>query len=299
MIASPGSAMPTRELVAVRPRNVRFDTADSPLHWIPGAPFASHGISVFNFLLPVGERWFCAVYQRALPYVRDEKVREEMLGFIGQEGMHAKSHDQVLQNFFDRHGIGYARRFAAAGEAVERVFYPLLDKLSGNVLLWALKPQICLIAIVEHLTAFLGDWVLNADELARAGADPVMLDLFRWHGAEEIEHRFVAYDVAAYFQIPRYQKNLAAILVGLIYEPGLLLLIRRLYNRDPALPRIGYVHAWREWRAAARKGVLPEFGIVFRQIPVLLSRNYSPAHVGNTAQAVAYLAQSPAARACG
>src|SRR5579872_5462491 len=28
-----------------------------------------------------------------------------------------------------------------------------------------------------------------------AGADPVMLDLLRWHGAEEVEHRALVYDV--------------------------------------------------------------------------------------------------------
>src|SRR3954468_20940665 len=48
---------------------------------------------------------------------------------------------------------------------------------------------------VLHYTAFLGDWVLNADELDRRGADPTMLDLLRWHGAEEVEHRSVAFDL--------------------------------------------------------------------------------------------------------
>ncbi|WP_054812617.1 metal-dependent hydrolase [Nocardia arizonensis] len=282
--------------IMVRPRNVEFDISQSPLHWIPGEPIASHGISVFNFVLPVGERWFCAVYERALPFVRDERLREEMRGFIGQEAMHAKSHDHVLHDYFAQHDIDYARRFIALTEWAERRFYPLLDRLSGNLLLMALKPQICMIAIVEHLTAYLGDWMLNADQLRRPGTDPVILDLFCWHSAEEIEHRFVAFHVAEYFRIKKRHKNIAALIVGLAYEPLLAYAIRTLVNQDPSLPRIGYFRTIREWRAAARRGLLPEFGRVFKQIPVLLSSRYTPAHVGDTAQAVAYLAQSPAAR---
>ncbi len=59
--------------------------------------------------------------------------------------------------------------------------------------------RLAIIAAVEHITAFLGDWVLNADGLDRAGIHPTMLDLLRWHGAEEVEHRSVAYDVMRYF----------------------------------------------------------------------------------------------------
>lgn len=283
--------------VAVRARKIEFDISHSPLHWIPGDPIASHGISILNFFLPVGERWFCAVFERALPFVHDDKVREDLLGFIGQEAVHAQTHDQVLHYWFDQHGIEYVKGFLALSEWVEQKIYPLFDKLSGNALLWVLKPQICLIAIIEHLTAYYGHFALNCTEWDRRGADPVIADLYRWHGAEEIEHRFVAYDVAEYLGIKRYQKNIAAILVAIFYEPLLIFALRALVKHDPALPKMGYLKLIREWRGAGRRGAIPQLGTMLRQLPHLLSKSYSPAHVGNTAQAVAYLAQSPAARA--
>lgn len=293
---STGPRAHTAERVAVSPRNVSFDTSASPLHWIPGEPYASHFISVFNYMLPLGERWFCAVFERALPFVNDAALRQEMLGFMGQEAIHAKTHDEVLHTFFADHGIDNAQRFADLAEWVETKFYPLLDRLHGEVLRQALRPQLALIAVIEQLTAFLGSWLLNND-LERFGADPVMLDLFRWHGAEEVEHRFVAHDVAAYFEVPRWLHAALTTFVGVFYTPLSVFVARYLIKADPAIRRTGYLRLLWEARGAGRRGALPDWLAVVREIPIVLRRGYSPLQAADTAQAVAYLAHSPAARA--
>lgn len=292
-----GGALPDLEKrVAVRARNVHFDTSNTPLHWIPGEPVASHAVSIWNYMLPVGERWFCAVFERILPFVNDEALRQEILGFIGQEAMHSQAHDEVLHTFFAAHGINHPERFADLAEWAERKLYPLLDRLSGNTLLAVLKPQIYFIAVVEHLTAFFGDWMLNSD-LEERGADPVMLDLFRWHGAEEVEHRFVAYDVAQYCGVKRWQHVGLTIFVGLFYMPICAFLTRYLVQSDRSLPKMGYLRVLREIRAAGKRGVVPDWLSVLKEIPIVISKDYSPEQAADTAQAVAYLAQSPAARA--
>jgi uncharacterized protein len=58
--------------------------------------------------------------------------------------------------------------------------------------------RLWLIAAIEHYTAVMGDFALNCawDD---HNAHPTMVDLFRWHGSEEVEHRMVAHDVAVYF----------------------------------------------------------------------------------------------------
>ena len=48
-------------------------------------------------------------------------------------------------------------------------------------------------AALEHFTAMFATGALSEDELS--GAHPVMQDLLKWHAAEEIEHKAVAFDV--------------------------------------------------------------------------------------------------------
>jgi hypothetical protein len=51
------------------------------------------------------------------------------------------------------------------------------------------------VAALEHFTAALGQWWIQNRGLDYAGTDPVTLDLLRWHGAEEVEHRSLVFDV--------------------------------------------------------------------------------------------------------
>ncbi|MGX1407785.1 putative metal-dependent hydrolase/ferredoxin-NADP reductase [Streptomyces ambofaciens] len=179
--------------VPLKARKVSFAWEDTPLHWVPGDPFTTHTINVLHLLLPAGERWFVHVYKQVLPYIRDERLREDVIGFIGQEAMHSQAHDEVLPHLRDQ-GLDPTPYTAQ----VDWLFEKLLGDRTlppGRPRRWWLLERVALIAAIEHYTAFLGDWVLNAEALDRRGADPTMLDLLRWHGAEEVEHRSVAFDL--------------------------------------------------------------------------------------------------------
>jgi predicted metal-dependent hydrolase len=71
--------------VLIQARKVHFDVSDIPLHWIPGHPVASNFASLLNIVLPPIERWFVAVFNEALPLVKDPRLAEDMRGFIGQQ----------------------------------------------------------------------------------------------------------------------------------------------------------------------------------------------------------------------
>src|SRR5215475_5528578 len=85
--------------LVLQPRDVEFDWADLPTHWVPGEPFVTHTINVLHLLLPEGERWFIDVFRRALPLIKDDKLHADVLGFIGQEFIHAEAHQSVLDDW--------------------------------------------------------------------------------------------------------------------------------------------------------------------------------------------------------
>lgn len=278
---------------SLKPRNVSFDWEHTPLHWVPGDPFAAHTINVLHLLLPAGERWFVHVYRQVLPYIRDERLREDVIGFIGQEAVHARAHDDVLPHL-RKLGLDPTPYTAQ----VDWFFEKLLGDRTlppGRAREWWLMERVATIAAIEHYTAFLGDWILNADALDRLGADPTMLDLLRWHGAEEVEHRSVAFEVFCHVDggYRRRVRTWATALTALVFlwQRGVRFFVRN----DPGLTD-GHA-SFREFHAGGRRGTLPATGDLLRSVPDYLSRRYHPSRTGSTAQAVGYLARSPAALA--
>jgi uncharacterized protein len=281
------------ERTALKARKVSFAWEETPLHWIPDDPFATHTINVLHLLLPAGERWFVHVYKQILPYIEDEQLREDVIGFIGQEAMHSQAHDEVLPHLREQ-GLDPTPYTAQ----VDWFFEKLLGDRTlppGKARKWWLMERVALIAAIEHYTAFLGDWVLNAEELDRCGADPTMLDLLRWHGAEEVEHRSVAFELFMHVDGSYTRRvrtwGLAFSALVFLWQRG----ARFFMENDPTL-HDGRA-SFKQFFAKGRQGVLPTTGAMVRSIPRYLNRAYHPSQEGSTAQAVAYLASSPAAQA--
>lgn len=283
------------EEVALRPRRVHFDLSTPPLHWIPGDPYASHAATALNLLLPVAERWFGALLSDALEYVRDERLREEIIGFIGQEAVHARTHDDVLVEYLRRHGID-PEPFLRQLEWVASQYEQRISRASAIHRRRALASGTHALSAAEHYTGVLGQWALNNrwDDL---DADPTLSDLYRWHGAEEVEHRHVSFNVAKYFGMDYFAQATAGVLVSIVFLTMALRGLKFLVHADPALPDCGYLRISRHLRRSAKTGAIPTLGFLVRSGLSLLRRDYNPAPEGSTAQAVAYLAASPAARA--
>lgn len=283
--------------IVLQPRNVEFDWANLPMHWIPGDPFSTHVLNVLHLLLPAGEEWFVDTFKEALPLIEDEQLREDVIGFIGQEAMHAKAHSGVLVHLKEK-GLDPT----PFTEQMDWTFNKILGPrpLTGGRARNHLVERLALVAAIEHITAFLGDWVLNAEGLDRAGVHPTMLDLLRWHGAEEVEHRSVAYNVMRYFDKREFRR----VRTQLVVTPVIVWLwargARYLMRNDPELvnwaPHRRKPH-WSDFFAAGRRGVLPTTRELAVRMSSYFTPSYHPSNEGSTAQAVQYLASSPAAQA--
>jgi uncharacterized protein len=280
--------------LALRPRNVHFPLDSSPLHWIPGDPYASHTVTALNLFLPAAERWFSTLLSDALEYVRDEHLREEIIGFIGQEAVHAKTHDQVLVDYLLRHGID-AGPFRRQLDWVAGQYDQRMSKIAPRNRRKALASGTHALCAAEHFTGVLGHWALNNswDDMA---VDSTLSDLYRWHGAEEVEHRHVSYNVAKYFNMDYLAQSVSGVIVSFALVGVVLRGTKFLVNADPALPNLGYPRLLWKLRASGKRGAIPTGGLIVRAAARLFRRDYNPVNEGDTAQAVAYLATSPAAR---
>jgi uncharacterized protein len=281
--------------VQIQPRKVHFDFSNSPLQWIPGHPVASDMIGVLHVVLPAAERWFVSTLNEALPLVKDPKLADDIRGFSGQEAIHADVHERALHEFFEAKGFDPKPML----DQVEYVFAKVLSPSTST------NPRrrhnnLCnrlwFIAALEHYTAVLGDFSLN-NSWDDFGADPTFVDVFRWHGAEEVEHRHVAHDVATYFSDSYWDRVGAMLVASSFLLVAFLRFGWHLIKHDPQV-EFGWWKMQRLRYLDSRAGLLPHMRKLFGSNTFAYLRpSFTPEAMGSTAQAVAYLASSPAARA--
>jgi uncharacterized protein len=281
----------SRTETPLRARRPRFDLSETPLHWVPDDPVATHTMNVLHIMLPPGERWFCDVYREALPLIKDEKLRQDVKGFMGQEATHARAHE-LGREYLSRHGIETDRAMARAewmrgnlGSAT-----PFGRTVPRPLRRTWLVARLSAIAAIEHFTAVLGEWILNdSGRLEADGADPQMLDLMRWHGAEEVEHRSVAFDVYHYLSGNYLRRLVSMVFTAIALTIAFIIGATLLLSADRST---GQRFTFRAFRRAARAGHLPPYRFALRAVPTYLRRAYHPAHEGSTEAALAYLAGS-------
>ncbi|WP_416561577.1 metal-dependent hydrolase [Nocardia testacea] len=279
------------EAHAIHARDVSFDFSTVPMHYIPGEVLATHVTNVMHLVLPEGERAMAACLAEALPAIDDERLREEVTGFIGQESMHASSHEGARKHL---QSIGLD-----VDSYVEKIAW-LVDRvlgehgLSGRAEEEWLKERLGLFAGMEHFTAVIGEWLLESKVLEELGMHPTMLDLVRWHGAEEVEHRSVVFDAYMHVDGGYARRVRTGLLAGGLLLPLFVISTAYLYRKDPS-PAKG--RFWgHQFVSATVRGVIPSFTTFFTEMPRYLRPSFHPSQLGSMDNALRYLAHSPAAR---
>lgn len=177
--------MPKQKRNTVQPtrRDIHFKLpADKISDWHPGGAHVAHLVNTLSLFFPVGERFFIESVRNYRDRITDPELKKAVTGFIGQEAMHGREHQEYNEALFAAvPQTAGMERFVANLLAFGQQYLPKSTQLSITIAL-------------EHFTAILADRVLK-DPRVLEGADPAFAALLRWHALEETEHKAVAYDV--------------------------------------------------------------------------------------------------------
>ncbi|MBY6014482.1 metal-dependent hydrolase [Qipengyuania gaetbuli] len=170
---------PTPEDLTITVRDERFNRGTPPRRWWAGEPFGTAWHNALSATFPRGEAFFIEAV-KAHREGADPKLEAEIRAFVKQEINHTREH------------IAFNRLAEDAGYDIKAIDQRVAELLA----LTKDRPAIANLAVtmaLEHYTAMMAaEFFANPQHFK--DADPEVRDMWRWHAAEEIEHKGVAYD---------------------------------------------------------------------------------------------------------
>jgi predicted metal-dependent hydrolase len=204
----------------------------------------------------------------------EPSLRFAVRTFCGQEGVHSREHSR------------YNAMLRAQGypvEALERGVERLLRRVSKSI---PARWQLAATCALEHFTALMAHSLLG-DPRVLDGADPTMAALWRWHAAEENEHKSVAYDVYLAAGGTYAERVFIMVAASIIFWA-------KVFEHQVRMMRVdGTVWSLREWRdlvsfLAVRPGALR---IVTRHYFAYFRPGFHPSQIDSEALLAAWRAE--------
>jgi predicted metal-dependent hydrolase len=169
----------------MKARLPKIDFSNADAHWMPAAPAMAHQLNGASLVLPYLEPYLIKVLKVARPRIAEvaPDLLENLDIFNRQEANHFKVH--------------------AAYNRVMRQQYPGLDAFEAEIradfqrfgsempLAWNLAYS----EGFESAGVIQSEFFLHEIDDLLETADPAVTELWRWHLAEEFEHRNVVHDV--------------------------------------------------------------------------------------------------------
>lgn len=259
-------------------RSPSFQLKNVPRNWFFDHPVPTHVVDALSIIFPAGERFFVRSvnhYAKSMDLTgspADEQLARDIKTFFGQEGRHSRAHEDYIEMLETQ---GYKVRGFL--KAYEFICFDIVERLSPPQL------RLATTAACEHFTAIMAEDVFSTGALD--AAHPVIRDLLKWHAAEEIEHRSVAFDVlqrvAPNFAWRVAGLGLAGVLLGTLWFLGTLYFLSQ---EEGPLPKPS-----RELRAFRKKqGSAARF--FKRGIQTYLKRDFHPRDLPGDDLAAAFLA---------
>lgn len=170
---------PTPDDLTITVRDERFNRGTNPRRWWAGEPFGTAWHNALSATFPRGEAFFIEAV-KAHREGADAKLDAEIRAFVRQEINHTREH------------IAFNRLAEDAGYDIKAIDTRVAEMLA----LTKDRPAIANLAVtmaLEHYTAMMAaEFLENPAHFADADAE--VREMWRWHAAEEIEHKGVAFD---------------------------------------------------------------------------------------------------------
>ena len=167
----------------MKPRQLRIDFTGVPLAWSRNPEFAAI-LNSGSPLTSAVEPYLNIVMSRvrdALPDSHGELKRQVDI-FIRQEACHYRLHDSFNREL-------YAAGYPGLKDLADQLKADLKEMLESRSLVW----NLAYCTAFENLATFMAKfWFGMADDLLE-GADPRGVAMWKWHMAEEFEHRTVCH----------------------------------------------------------------------------------------------------------
>lgn len=166
-------------------RYPKIDFSDIKPHWAPNIAFCQDRNATSIIPTPV-EPWLIKLLQEAKPFLPtdDDALHKDIQAFIGQESQHFRQHRQFNKALID---AGYPRLAEFEAELAAD-----LERFNRTK---SLKFRLAYADGFESLGAVAGGlWFDHSAEMI-GDLDNAAIRLWKWHMAEEFEHREVCFQV--------------------------------------------------------------------------------------------------------
>lgn len=186
--------------VEIKPRRMNFPFSNiKDRFFFAGNSLLSVFFGALSSTFPPGEAEFIASVRQYRERISDPLLKEQIRGFIGQEGHHSHQHKLINEALRDL-GIDAIK----LEKHLERDLQRFTKRKYATP-----KFRLAMTVGMEHMTAIMAEFVLKNPQVL-APLEESVKDLLYWHAVEEIEHKAVAFDV--YMQMEGDRKYLRRVL---------------------------------------------------------------------------------------
>jgi predicted metal-dependent hydrolase len=151
-------------------------------HWVGNNGFLSNWMNAYTLTIPGGEDFNVRTIRSYIDDISEDELKNTAQGFIAQELSHGKAHEKFF-HVLESQGYNIKIFLSVYKFLSFKVLEPLSTKLS----------KLAFVVAVERINELIAE--VNLDHKLLDDSPAEAANLYKWHFAEEIEHKSVAYDI--------------------------------------------------------------------------------------------------------